>query len=216
MQDASVNLEDMSFCRKLVHTFINDEVKYAYYRERTVMFTNVLPWIFVSKISTILFCFRQITEDWEGYRERDPFLKDLYPRTPEGDAEFKRHNTWALLQHVVSAILIISCWLMIRRNIDLARWYNPVVLTFAFMIHQPVMPVYDITFNVFALGSQFIFALIVTFIVAETLLGSLLCYSCIYHVLGLTMDRIIVKDAWSRVDIQVYVGAYLACMLITF
>ena len=34
MQDASVNLEDMPFCKKLVHTFINDEVKRAYYQER--------------------------------------------------------------------------------------------------------------------------------------------------------------------------------------
>mmetsp|Transcript_24665 Transcript_24665/g.30758 ORF Transcript_24665/g.30758 Transcript_24665/m.30758 type:complete len:106 (-) Transcript_24665:131-448(-) len=102
------------------------------------------------------------------------------------------------MQHVLACCMIALSICLVSKHLEVARWVNPVLLTLALMMHQPILPVYHLSYGIFSLASQLAFGYVVSFIMGETIIGALVSFSLIFNVIGVVIHRVVFD--WTLSD----------------
>mmetsp|Transcript_2500 Transcript_2500/g.3459 ORF Transcript_2500/g.3459 Transcript_2500/m.3459 type:complete len:138 (+) Transcript_2500:359-772(+) len=103
---------------------------------------------------------------------------------------------------------------LVSKHLEVARWVNPVLLTLALMMHQPILPVYHLSYGIFSLASQLAFGYVVSFIMGETIIGALVSFSLIFNVIGVVIHRVVFD--WTLSDWRTYFGFYFIGLAVSY
>ena len=68
-------------------------------------------------------------------------------------------------------LLLAVAIVLLKKNLHLARRFNPMLVTFAFMLDRPLYPVYLQNYQVLSLCGNTAMTFMVPWLVCETLLG---------------------------------------------
>ena len=106
-----------------------------------------------------------------------------YPDTPEGDKAYQTDALIVIGQIVLTMLAYIIGTVIIKKSVKWARVINPILLTVAFALERPILPVYSDYFEVFSSCINMCTCYLIPWFVCETMAAQIISFIICYTAL---------------------------------
>ena len=183
----------------------------TYYNERKTFVSRILALFISAKVGHISQIISQATF---VSIEEEPFLMKMYPDTDEGKEAFMQAIVLTTCQHLFGISLYIVGIILLNKNQDLARKVNPIIITFAFVIELPIVPIYTQWYLFWACGSQFGMSFAIPWLICDSFAGQLTSWLLIFGSMDLALHRSTTIN--SSYTPQIEIGFIAVSFMINF
>ena len=113
-------------------------------------------------------------------RSLDERLVRHYPFTEEGDSEYFQIVMLHIAENLLSIILLLLAVYTLKKNVQVARVVNPVIVTMAVLLEIPTHLVYTDYYEIYIMMGTSAELFLIPWLCAETMAGQLIIFNICY------------------------------------
>ena len=177
MTDKKEKIEKRSWKRVLFESFKSEEIASEYYKVRKGYFQMIYVLLASGKIGHIVQLVSMVS--WND-RSLDERLVRRYPFTEEGDSEYIQIVILHIAENLLGIFLLLLAVYTLKKNVQVARVVNPVIVTLAFLLETPTHLVYTDYYKMYTMMNATASLTLIPWLCAETMAGQLIIFNICY------------------------------------